>query len=234
MKILSKYKEYYDYLMGIYGQDPLKVLDRTAYKTYDVDLVVKYPRHKAPDEIVVRDFIIYFCGDYYFLGDVKNLRKGDERKGLFRKLDKDKVDWVYEVNNKVLDAYYDTDLIYEDDLFCVLRLTEDSLKKRYKDYLKIKDEITAPYYIVRNYDKTDEVFMPNLTKLNFAKFLSAEDCYLAIENYISKKDVDMPNSPNDMIRFEQKGFKKGKSFITNKNNWNYYGDAKRTKSRFKK
>jgi len=28
MKIISKYKDYYDYLMGIYGQDPLIVLDR--------------------------------------------------------------------------------------------------------------------------------------------------------------------------------------------------------------
>ena len=28
MKIISKYKDYYDYLSGIYGEDPLKVLDR--------------------------------------------------------------------------------------------------------------------------------------------------------------------------------------------------------------
>lgn len=216
MKIISKYKEYYDYLIGLYGQDPLKVLDRTAYKTSDVDIIVKFPRHNMPDEIVVSDVIIYFCGDYYFLGDVKKLRKGDERKGLFRKLDKNKVDWVYEISNGIWKAYYDVDLVYEDDLICVLKLSEDKIKKKYKNYLKIKDEITAPYYVVQDYDKADEVLMPNLTKLNFAKFMSAEDCYLAIESYISKKDVDVPSSPNDMIRFEQKGFKKGKSFITNK------------------
>lgn len=28
MKILSKYKDYYDYISGIYGEDPKLVLDR--------------------------------------------------------------------------------------------------------------------------------------------------------------------------------------------------------------
>lgn len=31
MKIISKYKDYYDYLKGIYGEDPLLVLDRTKF-----------------------------------------------------------------------------------------------------------------------------------------------------------------------------------------------------------
>ena len=31
MKILSNYKDYYDYLTGVYGEDPLIVLDRTKY-----------------------------------------------------------------------------------------------------------------------------------------------------------------------------------------------------------
>ena len=29
MKIISKFKDYYDFLQGIYGVDPLLVLDRT-------------------------------------------------------------------------------------------------------------------------------------------------------------------------------------------------------------
>ena len=29
MKIISKYKDYYDFYVGIYGEDPLLVLDRT-------------------------------------------------------------------------------------------------------------------------------------------------------------------------------------------------------------
>ena len=31
MKIISKYKDYYDYLSGVWGIDPLIVLDRTSY-----------------------------------------------------------------------------------------------------------------------------------------------------------------------------------------------------------
>lgn len=31
MKIISKYKDYYDYLIGVYGEDPLLMLDRRSY-----------------------------------------------------------------------------------------------------------------------------------------------------------------------------------------------------------
>lgn len=68
MKIISKFKDYYDYLIGVYGQDPLKVLDRTKYKTYDKNLINVYPRYSVPDEIYVDDIMVYFCGDYYFIG----------------------------------------------------------------------------------------------------------------------------------------------------------------------
>ena len=52
MKIISKFKDYYDHLQGIYGIDPLKVLDRTqmSVNTY----------HTSD-----RGFTLYFCGSLY-------------------------------------------------------------------------------------------------------------------------------------------------------------------------
>lgn len=35
MKIISKHKDYYDYLVGIYGEDPLIILDRRDYDLPD-------------------------------------------------------------------------------------------------------------------------------------------------------------------------------------------------------
>ena len=45
--------------------------------------------------------------------------------------------------------------------------------------------------------------------------MSAKDAYIAIENYISKKDIEMDSNPDNMIRYEQKGFDIKKSFRKN-------------------
>ena len=39
MKIIDKYKDYYDYLQGIYGQDPLAVYDRRGSVVFNKDTV---------------------------------------------------------------------------------------------------------------------------------------------------------------------------------------------------
>ena len=49
MKIISKFKDYYDYLSGIYGVDPKLVLDRTKGK---VPSYANTPEH----------IILYICG----------------------------------------------------------------------------------------------------------------------------------------------------------------------------
>lgn len=101
-------------------------------------------------------------------------------------------------------------------MVCVIKVDEYVIKRKYDSYFKIKDQIKAPYHIVKYYQEAEKVEIPILKDIYWHKFMSAEDCYLAIENYISKKDVDVPSSPDDMVRFEQKGFKNKESFITNK------------------
>jgi hypothetical protein len=105
MKIISSYKEYYDYLKGIYGEDPLLVLDRR------ITPVVKL-------QDISDGFIILTIGDYDFYGymykgkfmidpdlpkelqkttsiGISSLIKGYIRKGIFVKNLGDKaITWV--------------------------------------------------------------------------------------------------------------------------------------------
>lgn len=57
MKIISKYKDYYDYLQGIYGVDNKLILDRREYDTY------------TPTE---NEKLIFYIGGYIIEGLWKN------------------------------------------------------------------------------------------------------------------------------------------------------------------
>ena len=74
-----------------------------------------------------------------------------------------------------------------------------------KDYF---DKISKPYYCV-GFSKNE---FPILKNIGFNKVMSAKEVYIAIENYISKKDIEMDSNPDNMIRYEQKGFDIKKSF----------------------
>ena len=63
MKILGKYKDYYDYLQGVYGVDPLLTFDRR----YD-NMLMRRPEEEAEDTLLHK---IFFVGGrrynlYYF------------------------------------------------------------------------------------------------------------------------------------------------------------------------
>jgi len=69
MKIISGYKDYYDYLMGVYGQDEKLVLDRREY-TY-----IHYtPTYDDVYTFHIGEYMIdafYHDGKFYFGDDIK-------------------------------------------------------------------------------------------------------------------------------------------------------------------
>jgi hypothetical protein len=65
MKILSKYKDYYDYLTGIYGEDPLIILDRRSYKK--IDLEYKGWKHRLFNVPQIYTFSL-IIGNFYIEG----------------------------------------------------------------------------------------------------------------------------------------------------------------------
>lgn len=177
MKIISKYKDYYDYLTGVYGIDPKKVLDRTNYCSFTYDL----------DEIEV----LYFCGTIY---------RRFSREMYQEKIGRYIKDKYY--NWWVPKGYENWELKYED---------KDVVWYKCEKY----DDKELPYFIckVAGYPEPKTVkHMPILKELGFEKVMDAKECYLAIEEFISYKETESNNKPEDMTRFEAKGFDKKKSF----------------------
>ena len=72
MKIISKYKDYYDYLSGIYGIDEKIVLDRTNSKNSpNVEFCTRYSERM---DLYIAGYIIeglYIDGKFYYGDDLK-------------------------------------------------------------------------------------------------------------------------------------------------------------------
>ena len=71
MKIISKFKDYYDYLQGIYGIDEKLILDRTKYTP-----IPYTPSDFSTDKIIIGDYLIqgiWLNGKFHCGKDVEDL-----------------------------------------------------------------------------------------------------------------------------------------------------------------
>lgn len=164
MRILSKYKDYYDYLQGIYGIDEKKILDRTSYK----------PLGWQPET-----FEIVFCGIGYRLETIYNynLNLKHDLIGNYKQTFKP----LKEVGNKIW-----------------LKRTSDKYKNE-------KCPIILKYW-------GKDVEFPILKNLGFDKIFTPKEAYLALDEFLSYKEPEIPKNPIDVYRFEAKGFDKKTSF----------------------
>lgn len=80
MKIISKFKDYYDYLQGIYGVDERLILDRVQYSP------MKYTPGDSVETLYIGDYVIQGLwreGKIYWAEDIipfareKSIEKGD-------------------------------------------------------------------------------------------------------------------------------------------------------------
>jgi hypothetical protein len=78
MKIISKYKDYYDYLLGTLGEDPLIILDRREFENpYYSDLEFKIIDLHICD---VRIQGLYRYGKFYYGDAIKQFSYADKYK----------------------------------------------------------------------------------------------------------------------------------------------------------
>jgi hypothetical protein len=177
MKIISKHKDYYDYLVGIYGEDPLKILDRRDVNTSE-DI-----------------YSIYFCGKIYIKGIPKYIRKSYDNK----------LRYAEKENRYFISDYYDIEVIYKDEEVVWFSISEVEWNRRGRVKIDF-NKIDKPYCSL------PDLSYPILKNIGFNKVMDAIEVYIAIENYISKKDAQVDSNPDNMIRYEQKGFDKKESF----------------------
>jgi hypothetical protein len=198
MKILSKYKDYYDYLSGVWGEDPKLILERKG------EFVVENSNHIGCDMYVLTFIIggnmvqIYNNGeDFYFSKDIKQF---DTSNKWYKK------EGHYRVNIGYINGR-------RNNMFIA-----DSIKSGY-EYLNDKYNCPIIYNCKSWYcsDVTKEDFSkyPLLSSTPITKFVTSQDVYRWIQEYLAKKiDQSQARQDNqtDIQKIENKGFDKIKSF----------------------
>lgn len=138
MKIISNYKDYYDYLVGIYGVDQKVVYDRRfSGNPFDQSTFVGH---------------LFVLGKHYLVMPQKGalpIIALSELIAFYKKMSKDDSDRV-------------------------------------------------------------QVFKPDAIK--FSRIIPAKEMYLGLTEFLSYKEPELKTKPEDMTRFESKGFSKKTSF----------------------
>jgi hypothetical protein len=203
MRILSKYKDYYDYLQGIYGIDNLVVLDRTEGF---VDIEITFPPKNKYKKIV-----LCICDkEYQGLLDYKgNFHWGDSIIDLphVKKAKKKNFGFLY--MPKYSETKYKFSGEHEDGY---VELTPQKTEANQKKKCPI---LLAKSVMRGNYSYSE---FPKLETYKIASILSPEKIWVDIYSWISKtkEEQETPEVP-DKEKVINKGFDKTWSFRNRKN-----------------
>lgn len=194
MKIISKYKDYYDYLQGVYGVDEKLVLDR------------RLSEHPAAYSNGVHRFVIgntlvdslYIDGVWY-CGEADMIKIGGERYEQVNPKDGTKL-LSYRVNYKDLFGKIVTNSV------CVT------------PYGRIGNPINnsghAIYLISKSFGK-EKYFYPRLEQYGIQKVLKPHDIWVELSNWLgmelTKKEPQQPVG-DDKVRILSAGFDLKTSF----------------------
>jgi len=237
MKILSKYKDYYDYLMGIYGEDPLLILDRREGRqlsfcdnhNYMLNLHIGgyeiqgfSPGREDRPDIPAK---VYWG---------ENLRLLDEYDSLLpnyrsaRILTKEKSwDWdrhKHFHHKEQFDRLFMHRNINRED-YTIINLekeVEDDcifLHTLRKSSNSLNDIYNCPIVITDSQRETKNVWLfPSLESANINTFLTPGEAYKLISDWLSLQRTLAENKPTIMTnnqKIESKGFDKVTSFRPN-------------------
>lgn len=197
MKILSKYKDYYDYITGIWGEDPKLILDRRNGNPKP--LGEKYDFEKDQSYKIT----LIICG--------KMIEGYRFQNKIY--YGQDLIQFKTDENDKWGGIDYPCVTIREN-------------RRRYSKndyyalepvdgYINTNKKYNCPILIEHNntYSK-----FPKLEELNLGSFIRAEEIYIWIQEYLSKQlDESLEQIPflTDIQKLENKGFNKTTSFRPN-------------------
>lgn len=188
MKILSKYKDYYDYLSGIYGVDPMLVLDRRISDNFSC--------------IGKRVLTFYICGyriDGYYDGNKFYYGENIKLVGKYIPENHWRKEHVQiDLGNKCWMSVY----------FKPTKLSKED---------NVNEELNCPI-IMTGYWPSDLRKFPQLSKYDFYQALPAEEIYKMLVEWLSNqrsKAESKPDSRTNTEKITSKGFDTKTSFRPN-------------------
>lgn len=217
MKIISQYKDYYDYLSGVWGEDPLIVLDRREFST---------PKNCLGYNGILK----FFIGGYRIEGfQYENKIYFGEDLNQFEMVDKysrygDYWDF-YWFTSHIESEYKTNGLTHEDfimidkkykDLSYIRNTEKIVLKRPIKDLKNINEKFNCPILMLDVSNKV--VKNPVLKDFNINSVLPPEEAYQMIYDWLSlqkTKSENILDTRNDKLKIESKGFDNKTSFRPN-------------------
>lgn len=215
MKIISKYKDYYDYISGIYGEDDQIILDRREGDP------------KFWDKHTHSSF------NQFNYGSVYELYVGDNRYTIIIKDAKIySGDAIYDVCEEVTNEYnvskgYVTPFVFrtyytgprKTKVWAQYNIFDGSTSISYNllDRLNSKrEEVNHPIVLFHrnSSDRIGEpILYPPLAPTGLPSFYDPMDVYNDIYNWLlSKNEVDIKDNRSDIEKLESQGFDKKESF----------------------
>lgn len=186
MKIISKYKDYYDYLMGVYGMDEKIVYERKDEKSG------MYKPIFITDKLEMFAFAIcgyiyivhIYNGKFYFGRDVRLLMKV---------------------------KYAGTD--YESWSFKGEHFREQCVVEMHMTKTNVNDKLNCPIVLIKIYRAEREAISKSvrLSDFGFPQIISAHDMYITIGNWLSR-EKSVTDKRTDLQKIVGHGFDKKKSF----------------------
>ncbi len=214
MIILSKHKDYYDYLVGIYGRDENKIFDRRQMvKAGEFIFDEKVARHNE------NEYESYFypsindgnCVDIVVVGKIYRIEQIE--KG------------VWEQHKFYKDTVFSSKLISkiepkEEDNFIDFKNTD--YHKKYRKPIMIYENASCSYRGLHNTKKKKLLYTdktPLLSSFGFAKFLPPEIVYQELDIFLGwlKDNPPIEDNRTDLEKLQSQGFDKKVSFRHRKN-----------------
>lgn len=190
MKIISKYKDYYDHLQGAYGIDDKVVLDRRS--AAQPNLLLYTPSEPGKYERMV----FFICDRIYYvvIDHTGRCYAGEDYK---------KYPFTFDGRRKLayISGQFSVDVSHPKTdvntiLGCPILMSNPYSYGSY-DY----------------YDPRHFWFYPKLSPFKLAKELPAFEIYTELYAWIERnKDVSIPDNRSDVEKLESKGFDKRSSF----------------------
>lgn len=197
MKIISKYKDYYDYLSGIYGIDEKLILDRRTCEEYLLPSVGKITLYIAGYVIeglkTESNRILYGKDLEQYIVDKSNTRHWWRKWKWLSTSNKRDYDKSYHIKYKASEKWYYLEPV--------------------RDLENTNKDLNCPILI--KIDGHEAKRYPKLDKLGIASFIPAETIYKWLSTWLSdqitEKEKQIKEIP-DSLKIENKGFDKKRSF----------------------
>jgi len=186
MKIISKYKDYYDYLAGLWGIDDLIVLDRTSY-----DHIIPHERSFDNEE-----YQFFICG---------KVISGYKIRGINKILFGDDLIPYTAINKYNKHIYFKKEYLNNKWSSTPIKLG------LVDDPLGLNDKENCPIIVKYNYLNKKLFKFPILSNFNFHKAIGAEEIYHMLIEWLGRDKVIIKPIDNKS-KIELHGFDNKTSF----------------------